>query len=69
MYLYTLLGPEGEAEEAVVDWSGTSLSGQDSVRLVSFLKTASQVNHVLCMSCGIKPDHRLTNTVCNNAQQ
>ena len=44
MYLYTLLGPEGEEEEAAVDWSSASLSGQDSVRLVSFLKTASQVN-------------------------
>ena len=47
-YLYTLLGPEGEAEEAAVDWSGASFSGQDSVRLVSFLKTASQVNHMYC---------------------
>ena len=44
VFVRTLLGPEGEEEEAAVDWSGASFSGQDSVRLVSFLKTASQVN-------------------------
>ena len=50
MYLCTLPGADGEAEEGAVEWGGASLSGQESVRLVSFLKTASQVNHVLYMS-------------------
>ena len=53
MYLHTLPGADGEAEEGAVEWGGASLSGQESVRLVSFLKTASQVNHVLYSTCGI----------------
>ena len=59
MYLHTLPGADGEAEEGAVEWGGASLSGQESVRLVFFLKTASQVNHVLYVSvadCHTPPD-------------